>query len=292
VKAISSSEQINKPIKFIRVVLPQSEYDKLTLSYWQNSKSILREVVVDEKGKIEDCPNSIAVDFANKYLGGGVLEYGAVQEEILFLLSPELLVTRFLCDRLLDNEALLIEGLGQFSEYSGYSSDLRFEGPYTGKEKYNRSVIAIDALPFMSGRDQLMQFHKKPILRELNKAFVGFNIKKVQEKENERKKIATGRWGCGAFRGNSQLKFVIQWLAAAESGKELVFHTYGDKFLANAPSIVKKYTGKTVGDLFSQLVNFDNYFYDHLLKEKSKATIAADIESFDTLLFTFLLNLP
>eukprot|EP00826_Nyctotherus_ovalis_P063397 TRINITY_DN9297_c0_g1_i1.p1 TRINITY_DN9297_c0_g1~~TRINITY_DN9297_c0_g1_i1.p1 ORF type:complete len:171 (+),score=53.45 TRINITY_DN9297_c0_g1_i1:73-585(+) len=166
------------------------------------------------------------------------------------------------------------------------------DSPYTGSGKFDRSVIAIDALPFSSGRDQLMQFHKKPVLRELNKAFIGFNVEKHQDKENVRKKIATGRWGCGAFKGNAQLKFIIQWLAAAESGKELVFHTYGDSSLDNIPSVVKKYAGKTVGELFTQLVNFDNYFYDSLLKDKSRATIAADVETFDTLLFTFLLNSP
>lgn len=290
VKAINAPEQINKTIKFTRIVLPQSEYDKLTLNYWLSSKSVLRPVVVDTKGKIEDCPDSISVDFANKFLGGGVLEHGAVQEEILFLLLPELLVTRFLCDRLGDNEALLVEGLGQFSAYSGYSSGLRFEGPCAAR--FDRSVVAIDALPFVTGRDQLMQFHKKPVLRELNKAFIGFNVEKYQERENARKRIATGRWGCGAFKGNAQLKFIIQWLAAAESGKELVFHTYGDSSLDSIPAVVKKYAGKTVGELFAQLVNFDNYFYDSLLKDKSRATIAADVDTFDTLLFTFLLNSP
>jgi poly(ADP-ribose) glycohydrolase len=37
------------------------------------------------------------VDFANKEIGGGVLGNGAVQEEILFLLFPEAIVSKLLC---------------------------------------------------------------------------------------------------------------------------------------------------------------------------------------------------
>lgn len=33
------------------------------------------------------------VDFANKNIGGGVLGFGSVQEEILFVIHPELIVS-------------------------------------------------------------------------------------------------------------------------------------------------------------------------------------------------------
>lgn len=38
------------------------------------------------------------VDFANKSLGGGVLGNGAVQEEILFVIFPECLVSKIICE--------------------------------------------------------------------------------------------------------------------------------------------------------------------------------------------------
>lgn len=42
--------------------------------------------------RIEDTDNMYAkVDFANKYLGGGVLTRGCVQEEITFTICPELI---------------------------------------------------------------------------------------------------------------------------------------------------------------------------------------------------------
>jgi hypothetical protein len=37
----------------------------------------------------------VRVDFANKVIGGGVLSNGAVQEEILFVLHPELIISRY-----------------------------------------------------------------------------------------------------------------------------------------------------------------------------------------------------
>ena len=37
--------------------------------------------------------------------------------------------------------------------------------------------------------------------------------------------IVTGRWGCGAFGGNEYLKLLIQWVAASESNREMVFIT-------------------------------------------------------------------
>jgi len=40
-------------------------------------------------------------------------------------------------------------------------------------------------------------------------------------------RIITGNWGCGVFRGNSQLKLIIQWIAASLAGKEILFCPYG-----------------------------------------------------------------
>jgi len=41
-------------------------------------------------GGIEDASGSMQVDFANKYIGGGALGHGSVQEEIRFAICPEL----------------------------------------------------------------------------------------------------------------------------------------------------------------------------------------------------------
>ena len=65
---------------------------------------------------------SLLVDFANKHIGGGVLGFGWVQEKILFLIHPELLLSCLICvDPMAENEAILLVGAERTAEYSGYA---------------------------------------------------------------------------------------------------------------------------------------------------------------------------
>lgn len=63
-----------------------------------------------DDGSIEDDHGCLQVDFANKYIGGGVLSMGNVQEEIRFSICPECLVSILICDSMLPNEAIVITG--------------------------------------------------------------------------------------------------------------------------------------------------------------------------------------
>ena len=67
------------------------------LPHWKKSAKLLRNLRIDSKGTIEDVQNMgmLEVDFANAYIGGGVLGHGCVQEEIRFLICPELIISRF-----------------------------------------------------------------------------------------------------------------------------------------------------------------------------------------------------
>jgi poly(ADP-ribose) glycohydrolase len=41
--------------------------------------------------------------------------------------------------------------------------------------------------------------------------------------------IATGNWGCGIFKGDKILKFLIQLIAISASSRSgMVYHTFGD----------------------------------------------------------------
>jgi len=40
--------------------------------------------------------------------------------------------------------------------------------------------------------------------------------------------VATGNWGCGAFGGDPRLKALIQLMAAAHTGVQLDYFTFGD----------------------------------------------------------------
>lgn len=43
--------------------------------------------------------------------------------------------------------------------------------------------------------------------------------------------VATGNWGCGAFRGDAHLKALLQLMAAAEARRSVVYFTFGDQKL-------------------------------------------------------------
>jgi len=103
-------------------------------------------------GRIEkDAPDMLHVDFANKYVGGGMLGRGCVQEEILFMLCPELIVSRLLAEVLDDNETLVITGHQRFNNYVGYGSTFRWNGDHddcTNRDAWGRrttQLVAMDA---------------------------------------------------------------------------------------------------------------------------------------------------
>lgn len=135
------------------------------------------KLTVLNQGTIEDSHSMLQADFANKFLGGGVLGYGCVQEEIRFVICPELIISKLFMECLNNNEAVWVIGCERFSNYSGYASNFRWSGSYDDKTPFDTScrrktcIVAIDALNFRSSDDQ---FDEKHILRELNKAYVGF----------------------------------------------------------------------------------------------------------------------
>ncbi|KAF9193344.1 hypothetical protein BGZ51_003618 [Haplosporangium sp. Z 767] len=217
------------------------------------------QVQVDVDNPLEDeAPlGALQLDFANKTLGGGVLGRGAVQEEIRFVICPELIISRLFTQQLQDNEAVLIKGAERYSNYNGYSRTFEWHSDYvdaTPRDKLGRrktEICAIDALPFKFKDQRLDQFSEKCILREINKAIVGFRRSAITASEwglcraesptGESQLIATGNWGCGAFGGHLQLKFLIQLLAASvcggyskddrddnlPMGRNLIYYTYG-----------------------------------------------------------------
>ena len=76
------------------------------------------------------------MDFANKFIGGGVLGNGCVQEEIIFVLSPELITSILFCESLDDNEAIQIKGAERFSVYEGYGESFKWSGDYIDKTNW------------------------------------------------------------------------------------------------------------------------------------------------------------
>jgi hypothetical protein len=58
-------------------------------------------------GFINEAKCNCEADFANEFIGGGVLTGGNVQEETLFITRPELLISMLLCAKMEGTEDCL-----------------------------------------------------------------------------------------------------------------------------------------------------------------------------------------
>lgn len=236
------------------------------------SRELLIPVTVEPHARIDDCADCLQADFANEYLGGGVLHSGCVQEEIRFTVCPELLVGMLLCERMRDDEAIEIWGAEHFSYYVGYARNFRYAGPVVRGGVPLREVclpsctrmgagdpveesalssrggqttttlccvrdvgvIAFDAL-CLPGE---FQYTRNGIYRELIKAFVAFSGSFVTANGN---KVATGNWGAGAFGGDPQLKMLIQWIAATVAGRPgMVYCSFDDERMDRLRAVTEK----------------------------------------------------
>jgi len=215
------------------------------------------------------------VDFANRRVGGGVLGRGCVQEEIRFAICPELIVAKLFTANLQDNECLMVTGCEQFSEYSGYSSSFKYVKGFqdnTEKDQFGRrrvQVLVMDAHAFKTYEEQ---FQTLWIEREVNKAYCGF-YEPADQNQEPRCPIATGNWGCGVFKGDPRLKFLLQLMAASQAGRELVYYTAGDKKLQAEFVTMYRILSRrkcTVGQVF-QLIG--DYYHNEIQRGRSDLSL-------------------
>ena len=321
----------------------------------------LCEVEIHENGSLFDRDDSYCIDFANKYIGGGALQGGCVQEEILFATQPEAIVSMFFMEVMSNDDAIRIDNTIKYSNYTGYGYKFKFEESAIDFNDLNTikryKFIAIDACVQYTYKYGIM--NKDDIIRDIHKSFVGFNLAnfqkqkinqeiigkssdkinqgkekevkkeekgkleegkeeeeekgegkdtkikekkeekgevkdiKIKEKKeeagegkdakikeknegkekgeqkkeqnieikesvNEGNNISTGNWGCGAFGGDHELKFLQQWVSASFAGiKKLHYYTFGSakmKFLIkNLDKIKEKYS--TANNLYEDLTN-------------------------------------
>nr|CAH7713186.1 unnamed protein product [Callosobruchus chinensis] len=189
------------------------------------------KIHINSAGTIEDDGiGFLQVDFAHKLVGGGVLEYGCVQEEIRFVICPELIVSRLFVETLGDQEAVIVIGAERFSKYNGYGQEFKWVGDFVDETPYDEygrrrtTVCMIDAINFKKTKDQ---FYPSAMLRELNKAYVGFS----SNMKGKLSPVATGNWGCGVYRGLSTLKSLLQLIACNAAERDMVYYTFGNKKL-------------------------------------------------------------
>ncbi|KAL9978494.1 hypothetical protein ACROYT_G016017 [Oculina patagonica] len=239
---------------------------------WEKCTALFGKLHVSTKGTIEDNgAGFLQVDFANKYIGGGVIGEGCVQEEIRFLICPELILSRLFCERLDSNECLIITGAERYSDYVGYAHTFRWAGDHvdrTTRDSWGRrhaKIVAIDAHVFRCYTDQ---FQAGLLKRELDKAYCGF-YSPVEQKYLPA--IATGNWGCGAFGGDSRVKGLIQMMASSACSRDLVYFTFGDAELAEDLLNIHSFITErrlTVGDVWKMM-----YRYGKEIRAASSVTV-------------------
>jgi len=230
-----------------------------SLEFWRTVDKPLTRASVMEHSGIEDSHENLQADFANEYLGGGVLQGGNVQEEIRFSVCPECLVGMLICEQMLFNEAIFIVGAQQFCKYRGYGGSFAFDRPYKevprgaadGRGRVGPHIVALDALVFPG----TAQYEEGYIYRELTKAFVACLGDLSEDSCERRPAFATGNWGCGVFGGDPQLKCLIQWMAASVAERDMVYFPYGDARMAGVGDVFDaiQSSGARCSDLFRLL---------------------------------------
>ncbi|XP_057315737.1 poly(ADP-ribose) glycohydrolase-like [Hydractinia symbiolongicarpus] len=263
------TEKLKTVLNYFRRVLKEMPTGTVTYSrnvlsesktpLWEKRTDEFCDLFVSSTGTIEDNGEGmLQVDFANRMIGGGVVGEGCVQEEIRFLICPELILARLFTEKLEPNESLVITGVERFSRYSGYAQTFKYQGTYhdfTQRDRWGRlytQVVAIDAHVFHNYTDQ---FKSVSLKRELEKAYCGF----LDTSTSQPSAIATGNWGCGAFGGDVHLKSLIQLMAAAVAKRDLVYFTFGDEELTKNLQDFHEFlkTSKvTVGLLWNLLVRY------------------------------------
>ena len=141
-----------RKLMFVRKVTQYNtkQLDRMLL----NCNNPLNHVQIMNQGEsIEDATGTLQADFANELIGGGVLRHGCVQEEIRFTISPECLVSVLICEKMQNNESIVILGAERFCNYTGYGKTFKYAGKYTQTmyqtDDYgalNVRIVAFDAL--------------------------------------------------------------------------------------------------------------------------------------------------
>ena len=125
-----------------------------------------------------------------------------------------------------------ITGAERFSAYSGYAFELRFAGHHDDPAERDANgvlrscVVAMDAQDYRGRGCQLSdQLAPASLLRDLNKALAAFSIRSSWFDS-----IATGNWGCGAFKGNPRVKALVQWIVASVTEREIRYYAFTETF--------------------------------------------------------------
>jgi len=225
---IANIKDLKQKIRYSRHLIKEEQKNEIfNLNSLKQDKTLLSPFEVHNVGSITDQHDTIQVDFANEYIGGGVLRAAAVQEEIMFVVEPECLLSLLFCQKMEANESIALIGTKQFAATSGYRQALKFAGPYKKPSKHetketsttendNKSaddedsienvLVAIDAI-IASSVDQFSPYY---LLREVIKAYSGFSIPESlwthEKKRHKTKSYLDRKLGMRCFQRFSSIE--------------------------------------------------------------------------------------
>ncbi len=191
-------------------------------------------------------PLSFHIDFANRFLGGGVLRAGFVQEEIAFseAVAATALVWQHQPIMTRDGEAGVLQGSpnprllrqvlrvqaiqGVYGAELFTRSQAQIEAaahPLTSLQQVNFIAIAAPCLESNPSRERV--FARETLLDIANTLFAGFELA-LAEANGAHCVIHSGPIGCGAFGNDREAVFLLHLLVAEHLGVNLVLHGYPD----------------------------------------------------------------
>ena len=232
------------------------------------------------------------VNFANRNFQTGHIIPSATQEEVLFCVRPELFAAMCICQRVYENEIIIISKAYKLMDNTGYLNSFKFKclkenifSDNNFQKNDNENILCLDA----TFKDH---YEFKSVLQDFSKFYSACEYCK---KKNENAGISTGSWGCGAFWCDKAHKFLQQIVCAKSNGIKLAYSTFGDKNYKNKLekllNAVIKYTPK-VCDLYKLIIDFkgkrDKEFHKYL-KEKLGDEFIME-EEIDDLFYKLLMN--
>ena len=147
---------------------------------------------------------------------------------------------------------------------SGYNFNVNYEGV---GDCLPRTILCMDALELeedVTAKQQAKEFYLE---RELLKTYTGFCGVAGQD-------VGTGAWGCGAFGGDREVKFVVQVVAASVAGvKSLRYRTVDHEFADKLASVLESWNKRGFSSscvfeqlkLFAESKNHEDSFFNFVL---------------------------
>ncbi|BFU24165.1 poly(ADP-ribose) glycohydrolase, putative [Entamoeba histolytica HM-1:IMSS-B] len=248
---IEMDEKTLQEIVTYERVIQKKPYD------WEHNETPIKTYPF-VSGGLEMSEMNVHVDFANKYLQIHKIVPSITQEELLFSVRPECLISLILFEVLLDNEAVLIKNTLHISLSEGYQQTFKWIGFCKNQIlKQPNIILAIDSVINSC-------FGKENIDRDLNKCMIGFQC--------AGNKIATGQWGCGSFGNDQLLKMAQQYMVLSTLGLEASIHwmNFSRYNELNDYMEICKSKKMTVKDIYYILCSFDgdkNTFVDYFKQQ-------------------------